>query len=66
MGSIKCIMPRSLKIKPDCIDKVKLTVRRNDFPRQRSLPEELEFALLPSRKKIAHNRFTILQTISPI
>ncbi len=38
-------MPRSLKIKTDCIDKVKLAVIRNGFPSQRSLAEDIGFAL---------------------
>ncbi len=38
-------MPRSLKVRNDYIDKVKLAVRRNGFPSQRSLAEEVGFAL---------------------
>jgi hypothetical protein len=42
---MKCTMPRSLKVKPDCIDKVKLAVQRNGFPSQRSLAEEVGLSL---------------------
>ncbi|MBP0021743.1 MAG: AAA-like domain-containing protein [Cyanobacteria bacterium SBLK] len=38
-------MPRSLRVKQDCLDQVKLAVRRNGFPSQRSLAEEVGFAL---------------------
>jgi transcriptional regulator with XRE-family HTH domain len=38
-------MPRSLKVQPDCLDRVKLALRRNGFPSQRSLAEEVGFAL---------------------
>jgi DNA-binding Xre family transcriptional regulator len=38
-------MPRSLRVKRDRIQTVKLAVRRNGFPSQRSLAEEVGFAL---------------------
>ncbi|MBW4599867.1 MAG: hypothetical protein KME29_09680 [Calothrix sp. FI2-JRJ7] len=38
-------MPRSLKVRRDCIEKVKLAVRRNGFPSQRILSEEVGLAL---------------------
>jgi len=38
-------MPRSLKVRQECIGTVKLAVRRNGFPSQRALAEELELAL---------------------
>jgi DNA-binding Xre family transcriptional regulator len=38
-------MPRSLKVQQDYLDKVKLALRRNGFPSQRSLAEEVGFAL---------------------
>lgn len=38
-------MPRSLKVKSNCLDKVKLALRRNGFPSQRSLAEEVGYAL---------------------
>ena len=38
-------MSRSLKVRRDCIEKVKLAVRRNGFPSQRSLSEEVGLAL---------------------
>jgi len=38
-------MPRSLKVRSCCIDKVKLAVRRNGFPSQRALAEDIGFAL---------------------
>lgn len=38
-------MPRSLRVQPDCLDKVKLALRRNGFPSQRSLAEDVGFAL---------------------
>ena len=38
-------MPRSLRVQPDCLDQVKLALRRNGFPSQRSLAEEVGFAL---------------------
>ena len=42
---IRGSMPRSLKVKQDFLDKVKLAVRRNGFPSQRSLAEEVGYAL---------------------
>jgi transcriptional regulator with XRE-family HTH domain len=38
-------MPRSLRVQQDCIDNVKLALRRNGFPSQRSLAEDAGFAL---------------------
>lgn len=38
-------MPRSLRVRPDCIDKVKLALSRNGYPSQRSLAEDVGFAL---------------------
>lgn len=38
-------MPRSLRVKQNCLDKVKLALRRNGFPSQRALAEEVGFAL---------------------
>jgi AAA-like domain len=38
-------MPRSLRVQPDWIDRVKLTLGRNGFPSQRSLAEDVGFAL---------------------
>ena len=38
-------MPRSLRVQPDCQDLVKLALRRNGFPSQRSLALEVGFAL---------------------
>ncbi len=37
-------MPRSLKVRQDCIGQVKLSVRRNGFPSQQALAEELGLA----------------------
>jgi len=37
-------MPRSLKVRQDCIGRVKLSVRRNGFPSQQALAEELGLA----------------------
>ncbi len=37
-------MPRSLKVRQDCIGIVKLAVRRNGFPSQQALAEELNLA----------------------
>ncbi|NEQ13535.1 MAG: molecular chaperone Tir, partial [Moorea sp. SIO3E2] len=34
-------MPRSLRVRPEYIDQVKLAVQRNGFPRQKDLAEEL-------------------------
>lgn len=42
---IRSSMPRSLKVKQDFLDKVKMAVRRNGFPSQRSLAEEVGYAL---------------------
>jgi hypothetical protein len=38
-------MPRSLRVKQGCIDKVKLALRLNGFPSQRALAEDVGFAL---------------------
>jgi transcriptional regulator with XRE-family HTH domain len=38
-------MPRSLQVQQDCINKVKLALRRNGFPSQRSLAQDVGFAL---------------------
>lgn len=38
-------MPRSLKVKPEYVNRVKSAVKRNGFPRQRDLAEELNFSL---------------------
>lgn len=38
-------MPRSLRVKTDYIDRVKLAVRRNGYPRQKDLAEDLGLAL---------------------
>jgi AAA-like domain len=38
-------MPRSLRVQQDCINTVKLALRRNGFPSQRSLSEDVGFAL---------------------
>jgi DNA-binding Xre family transcriptional regulator len=38
-------MPRSLRVQQGCIDKVKLALSRNGFPSQRSLAEDVGFAL---------------------
>jgi WD40 repeat protein/transcriptional regulator with XRE-family HTH domain len=38
-------MPRSLRVRHDCIEKVKLAVRRNSFPSQRALAEDVGLAL---------------------
>ena len=38
-------MPRSLKVQPNCIDKVKLALGRNGFISQRSLAEDAGYAL---------------------
>lgn len=42
---IRCPMPRSLKVKHNCLDKAKLALIRNGFPSQRSLAEDAGFAL---------------------
>ncbi|NES21328.1 MAG: helix-turn-helix domain-containing protein [Symploca sp. SIO3E6] len=36
-----CAMPRSLKIKPECIERIKSAVQRNCFPSQKALATEL-------------------------
>ena len=38
-------MPRSLKVRQECVQKVKLAVRRNGFHSQRALAEDVGFAL---------------------
>ncbi|MBW4549559.1 MAG: AAA-like domain-containing protein [Aphanocapsa sp. GSE-SYN-MK-11-07L] len=38
-------MSRSLRVRTECIDKVKLALRHNGFPSQRALSEEVGFAL---------------------
>ncbi len=38
-------MSRSLRVRTECIDKVKLALRHNGFPSQRALSEEIGFAL---------------------
>lgn len=38
-------MSRSLRVQQDCLDQVKLALRRNGFPSQRSLAEDVGFAL---------------------
>lgn len=38
-------MPRSLRVKPDCLDRVKLALNRNGFRNQRSLAEEANISL---------------------
>jgi hypothetical protein len=38
-------MSRSLRVRPDCISNVKLALSRNGFPSQRSLAEDVGFAL---------------------
>lgn len=38
-------MPRSLRVQQYCLDKVKLALRHNGFPSQRSLSEDAGFAL---------------------
>lgn len=38
-------MPRSLRVRPGCIDKVKLALKLNGFPSQRSLAEDVGFAI---------------------
>jgi transcriptional regulator with XRE-family HTH domain len=38
-------MPRSLRVQPDCIDKVKFALGRNGFLSQRSLAEDVGYAL---------------------
>jgi transcriptional regulator with XRE-family HTH domain len=41
----KVFMPRSLRVQQGCIDKVKLALRLNGFPSQRSLAEDVGLAL---------------------
>jgi DNA-binding Xre family transcriptional regulator len=43
-------MPRSLRVQQDCINKVKLALNRNGFPSQRSLAEDVGFALATVNK----------------
>lgn len=43
-------MPRSLRVQADCIDRVKLALNRNGFPSQRSLAEDVGFALATVNK----------------
>jgi len=38
-------MPRSIKVQQGCLEQVKLALRRNGFPNQRSLAEDAGFAL---------------------
>ena len=38
-------MPRSLKVRQEFVEKVKLAVRRNGFPSQRALAEDVGLAL---------------------
>ncbi|WP_293046623.1 AAA-like domain-containing protein [Moorena sp. SIO1F2] len=38
-------MPRSLRVRPEYIDQVKLAVQRNGFPRQKDLADELLISL---------------------
>lgn len=38
-------MPRSLKVRQDCIQKVKLAVQRNGYPRQKDLAEDVGCSL---------------------
>jgi transcriptional regulator with XRE-family HTH domain len=45
MSIARDFMPRSLKVQQDCITKVKLALTRNGFPSQRSLAEDVGFAL---------------------
>jgi DNA-binding Xre family transcriptional regulator len=42
---MRLAMPRSLKVCHECIEKVKLAVKRNGFPSQRSLAEDVGLAL---------------------
>ena len=41
----KKLMPRSLKVKENCLEKVQLALRRNGFFNQRSLAQEAQLAL---------------------
>ncbi|WP_293107713.1 hypothetical protein [Moorena sp. SIOASIH] len=38
-------MSRSLRVHPEYIDQVKLALKRNGYPRQKDLAEELELGL---------------------
>jgi DNA-binding Xre family transcriptional regulator len=40
-----CAMPRSLKVHPEYINQVKSAVKRNGYPRQKDLAEDLEISL---------------------
>ena len=56
-------MSRSLRVHPDYIQKVKLAVKRNGYPRQKDLAEELEFSLATvgnflNGKRVDYNYFT--------
>jgi hypothetical protein len=39
-------MPRSHKVSPERIDKVKLAVKRNGYPSQKARPEDVEISRL--------------------
>jgi DNA-binding Xre family transcriptional regulator len=43
-------MPRSLRVQKNCIDRVRLALNRNGFPSQRSLAEDVGFALATVNK----------------
>jgi DNA-binding Xre family transcriptional regulator len=43
-------MARSLRVQQDCIDRVRLSLNRNGFPSQRSLAEDVGFALATVNK----------------
>ncbi|AFY93205.1 hypothetical protein Cha6605_2119 [Chamaesiphon minutus PCC 6605] len=43
-------MPRSLRVQENCIERVKLALNRNGFPSQRSLAEDVGFALATVNK----------------
>jgi DNA-binding Xre family transcriptional regulator len=43
-------MPRSLRVQENCIDRVRLALNRNGFPSQRSLAEDVGFALATVNK----------------
>ena len=56
-------MSRSLRVHPDYIQKVKLAVKRNGYPRQKDLAEELVFSLATvgnflNGKRVDYNYFT--------
>ncbi|HEY9695857.1 MAG TPA: NB-ARC domain-containing protein [Trichocoleus sp.] len=38
-------MPRSLRVRPECLEQVKLSIRRNGLPNQRALAEATELSL---------------------